>query len=60
MVALQRLDLRDTRVTFDGVLSLNKLPDLKTLVLSPGQFSQRRLRGRLPGCKIVWQARADE
>lgn len=60
LVALQRLDLRDTRVTFDGVLSLNKLPDLKTLLLSPGQFSQRRLRGRLPGCKIVWQARADE
>lgn len=60
LVALQRLDLRDTRVTFDGVLSLNKLPDLKTLVLRPGQFSQRRLRGRLPGCKIVWQARADE
>ena len=60
LLTLRRLDLRDTRVTFDGVLSLNKLPDLKTLVLSPGQFSQRRLRGRLPGCKITWQARPDE
>ena len=60
LLTLRRLDLRDTRITFDGVLSLNKLPGLKTLVLSPGQFSQRRLRGRLPGCKITWQVRPDE
>ncbi|MEE3372171.1 MAG: hypothetical protein VX346_22745 [Planctomycetota bacterium] len=60
LVGLRRLDLRDTRVTFAGVLSLNRLPDLETLVLSPGQFSQRRLRGRLPGCQIVWQPREEE
>ena len=60
LVGLRKLDLRDTRVSLDGVLSLNKLPDLKTLLLSPGQLSQRRLRGRLPGCNILWRAREKE
>ena len=59
LVHLRLLDLRDTRVTVNGLLSLTALPHLKTLVLSPGQLSKRRIKGRLPGCTIVWQMRGE-